>query len=327
MRQAKPIKGSSYISLPDFLMRKKAIINMENKDNKCFLWSVLHYLHPIEKHETRLTDIRKYENDLNFKGIDFPVKLKDILKFENQNPNLPGINVFSVNDNNKIYPLRLNQKDPQKSIDLFLFSKDEKQHYSLINNFLRLVRSQITSHSSSKLHICKKCLTHFTKLDLFEKHITYCRQNETVAVKMPTKKTILNFQNHYKKLPIPFVVYADFEWFTKPINSCQPNPNSSFTQEYQKHEPSGYCLYLKGLDGIKDNYKPIVYTKKSEDENISEKFVKHLKMITHSIYRKYYLKPKPLKLTPEEEKDFKSAKVCHICEQEFEVYEKTGEIF
>ena len=190
-----------------------------------------------------------------------------------------------------------------------------------------MVRSQITSDTSSKIHICKKCLTHFTKLDLFEKHITYCSQNETVAVNMPTKKkTILNFQNHYKKLPIPFVVYADFECFTKPINSCQPNPNSSFTQEYQKHEPSG--LYLKGLDGINDNYKPIiVYTKKSEDEDISEKFIKHLKIITHSIYRKYYLNSKPLKLTPEEEKDFKSAKVCHICEKELLVYEKTGEIF
>ena len=102
----KPIKGSSYIPLPDFLMRKKAIINMENKDNKYFPRSVLRYLHPIEKHETRLTDIRKYENDLNFKGIDFPVKLKDIPKFENQNPDLPEINVFPVNDNNKIFPLR-----------------------------------------------------------------------------------------------------------------------------------------------------------------------------------------------------------------------------
>ena len=110
----KPIKGSSYIPLPDFIMKKKSIINMENRDNKCFLWSILRYLHPIQKNESRLTDIRKYENDLNFKGIDFPVKLKDIPKFENQNPDLPGINVFSVNDNNKIYPLRLNQKDPPK---------------------------------------------------------------------------------------------------------------------------------------------------------------------------------------------------------------------
>ena len=323
----KPIKGSSYIPLPDIIMRKKATINMENKDNKCFLWSILRYLYPIEKYETRLTDKRKYENDLNFKGIDFPVKLKDIPKFENQNPSLPGINVFSVNDNNKIYPFRFSQKNCQKTIDLFLFTKDENHHYCLRNNFSRLVRSQITSDTNSKIHICKKCLSPFTKLDLFEKHITYCSQNETVAVKMPTKNTILNFQNQFKKLPIPFVVYVDFECFIKPINSCQPNPNNSFTQEDQKHEPSGYCLHLKGLNGINDNYKPIVYTKKSEDDNISEKFIKHLKMITHSIYRKYYLNPKPLKLTPEEEKDFKSAKMCHICEKELLVCKKKGEIF
>ena len=42
----KPMKGKSHIPLPNFLMRKKAIINMENKDDKCFLWSVLRYLHP-----------------------------------------------------------------------------------------------------------------------------------------------------------------------------------------------------------------------------------------------------------------------------------------
>ena len=228
---------------------------------------------------------------MNFKGINFPVKVKDITKFENQNPNIPGINIFSINDNNKIYPLRLNQKDAKKSIDLFLSSKDENQHYSLIKNFSRLTRSQITSHSSSKVHICKKCLTHFTKKYLFKKHSRYCSKNETVAVKMPAKNTILNFQNHFKKLPIPFVIYADFECFTLPINSCQPNPDKSYTQSYQKHEPSGYCLYLKGLDGIDDNFKPIVYTKKAEDEDISKRFIKHVIKLTHKIYKEYYSKP------------------------------------
>ena len=42
----KPIKGSSYIPLPNFIMRKNAIINIKNEDDKCFLWSVLRYLHP-----------------------------------------------------------------------------------------------------------------------------------------------------------------------------------------------------------------------------------------------------------------------------------------
>ena len=140
----KPIKGFSYIPLPEFRMKKESTINIQNIDNKCFLWSIFRYLHPIQMNEIRLTDIRKYENDLNFKGIDFPVKLKDISKFENQNPDLPGINVFSVNDNNKIYPLRLNQRDPQKSIDLFLFPKDEKQQYSLIKKLFKI--GKITNH-------------------------------------------------------------------------------------------------------------------------------------------------------------------------------------
>ena len=286
---------------------------MENKE-KCFLWSVLRYLHPRGKHSTRINDLREYENDLNFKGIDFPVKVIDIQKFENQNPYLPGINVFSISDDDKIYTLRLNQKDAKKSIDLFLFSEDENQHCSLIKNFSRLARSQITS-DRRKIHICKKCFTHFTKKYLFKKHSRYCSKNETVAVKMPTKNTILKFQNHFKKLPIPFAIYADFECFTMPVNSCQPNPNKSYTQGYQKHEPSGYCLYLKGLDGMEVNFKPIVYTKKTEDEDISKRFIKHVIKLTHQIYQKYYSKPKPLNLTSQGEKDFQSATIRHICEK------------
>lgn len=84
--------------------------------------------------------------------------------------------------------MRLNQKDCQKSVDLFLFEKDGKSHYEFIKNFSRLVRSQISSDTNSKIHICKRCLLHLTKQELFEKHITFCSNNETVAVHMPPKK-------------------------------------------------------------------------------------------------------------------------------------------
>ena len=309
----KSMRGGSYIPLPEFIKKKNAIINIKNEDDKCFIWSVLRYLHPVQKNGERINDLKKYEN-YHFKGY-FPVKVKDIQKFENNNPDLPGINVFSVNDNNKIYPLRINQKDCQKSIDLFLNSEDEKQHYSLIKNFTRLVRSQYTSHGSSKIYICKKCLNHFTKQDLLEKHISYCSKNETVAVKMPTKNTILKFQNHFKKLPIPFAICADFECFTIPVISCQPNPNKSFTQGYQKHEPSGYCLYIKALDRMKVDFKPIVYTKKTSDEDISKKFIKHVVKLTHQIYQNYYKNPKTMIFNSKDQEDFESATKCHICEK------------
>ena len=77
---------------------------------------------------------------------------------------------------------------------------------------------------------------------------------------------------------------------------------------------------------MKDKYKPIVYTKKTEDEDISEKFIRHVRLLTHMIYRRYYMNPKPIKLTPQEQKEFQSAKVCHICEQDLNVDKETGQI-
>ena len=221
-----PTKGSSYIRLPDWISNKKAIVNIENKDEKCFLWCVLRYLHPREDNDTRLTDLKKYEFSLNTKGITFPMKLKEITKFEKLNPNLPGINVFSVNEKCNFYPLRMAEKDCLKTIDLFLYEREGVSHYSLINNFNRLIKSQITASKNGSIFICKKCFTHYTKEELLQKHIIYCSNNETVSVTMPKENTMLYFKNYEKQLPIPFVVYADFECFTKPMNTCSPNPKN-----------------------------------------------------------------------------------------------------
>ena len=118
---------------------KKAIVNIRNSDEKCFLWCILRYLHPREKNDTRLTDLKQCENDFNIKGISFPVKIKDISKFESLNPSFPGINVFSVNEKKKFYPLRMANRNPQKTIDLFLYEEDGKYRYSLIKSFSRLL--------------------------------------------------------------------------------------------------------------------------------------------------------------------------------------------
>ena len=306
-----PIKGSSYISLPDWISNKKAIINIKNKDDKCFLWCVLRYLYPRDRDQERLKDLKKYEFSLNTKGISFPMKKKDISKFEKLNPELPGINVFSVDDNRIFYPLKESKKDCKNTIDLFLIEEDGKSHYTIIKNFSRLIRSQLTSRTNEPIQICKRCFSHYTKEELLDKHIEYCSNNQTAVVEMPKPNTYLYFKNYYKKLPIPFVVYADFECFTKPMNSCSPNPKDSYNYNYQKHEPSGFCFYVKGI--VNKKITPIIYTKSSEDEDISKVFVEKLTEVTKGIYNDFYLRPKPLRLTNSEQKSFEEAKTCHIC--------------
>ena len=299
----KPMRGSSYIPLPDWIMRKKAIVNIRNTDEKCFLWCVLRHIHAREKNDIRLTDLKQYENELNTKGINFPVKLKDISKFKTLNPTLPGINVFSVNENKTFYPLRMAKRDPQNTIDLFLYEEDGKYHYSLIKSFSRLFRSQITSRTNGQIHICKRCFTHFSKGELFQKHAEYCSSNEIVAVKMPPRNSKLCFNNYHKQFPVPFVVCADFECFTKPMSTCSPNPEDSYNYNYQKHEPSGFCLYIKGLDP-NTLFKPILYTKTNSTDDISAIFVSKLAKVTNKIYQDFYCRPIPLKLTPSEQESF-----------------------
>ena len=310
-----PMKGSSYIPLPDWIMRKKAIVSIRNKDSKCFLWSILRYLHPREKNDCRLKDLEQYEHEINIpKGFSSPVKIRDITKFETINPDLPVINVFSVTHDNKFYPLRMALRDPQKSIDLFLYEENGKYHYSLIKNFSRLFRSQITYRTNEPIHICKRCFTHFTKEELLQKHILYCSNNETVSVKMPKSGSILHFKNHHKQLPIPFVAYADFECFTKPMNTCCPNPEDSYNYNYQKHEPSGFCIFNKGV--VDKKIKQIVYSKTEEDEDIAKIFVEKLTEATRGIYNDFYRRPKPLILSKDEQKLFDKAEFCHICNKE-----------
>ena len=174
------------------------------------------------------------------------------------------------------------------------------------------------------MFICKKCFYHYTKEDLLEKHIEYCSNNEKAVAKMPTKKnSILKFKHHFKKIPLPFVIYADFKSFIIPVNTCKPNPEKSFTQIYQKHEPNSLCVYLKALDGIKTNIKPFLYTKENLDEDVSEKFIEYVVELTHKIYKDYYQKPKPLVLTKEEEKEFQSVTICHICEEKLSLDKKS----
>ena len=61
-------RGSSYIKLPDWLAKKKAILNPKNLDEKCFKWAVIAGLKwgEIDCHPERVNKLRQYENEFNW---------------------------------------------------------------------------------------------------------------------------------------------------------------------------------------------------------------------------------------------------------------------
>ena len=99
----KPLRGETWIPLPKELAVKMAIVNMKKKD-KCFLWCVLRALNSKGDHSERLDkELMGKENTLNMEGIDYPVSLKDLNKFEKQNSNIT-ITVFGYERRKRLSP-------------------------------------------------------------------------------------------------------------------------------------------------------------------------------------------------------------------------------
>ena len=78
-----PLKGSQYIDLPPKVKNSKAVINIKNDDDKRFLWSVLAYIYEANDHRYRVKHYEPHESESEWDC--YPVAVKDISKFENQN--------------------------------------------------------------------------------------------------------------------------------------------------------------------------------------------------------------------------------------------------
>ena len=80
-------RGSSYLPLPDWLARKKAIINPQNDDEECFKWAVIavENFNEISKKLQRISNLRKFADNYNWSGLKFAASIKDISVFETNN--------------------------------------------------------------------------------------------------------------------------------------------------------------------------------------------------------------------------------------------------
>ena len=80
-------RGSSYLPLPNWLSKKKAIINPKNDDLECFKWAVIAVdrWEEIDKHPERISKLRKYKGEYDWSDVEFPFATCCIDGFEKRN--------------------------------------------------------------------------------------------------------------------------------------------------------------------------------------------------------------------------------------------------
>ena len=72
---------------------------------------------------------------------------------------------------------------------------------------------------------------------------------------------------------VPFIVYADFESFTPQLSTCQPNSDKSYTKQYQKYIPSGFCYHIKCFDDAIYSQEPVTFVKEYNDDDVAHIFI------------------------------------------------------
>ncbi|XP_060516477.1 uncharacterized protein LOC132695938 [Cylas formicarius] len=228
------------------------------------MWSILAALHPIHwtNNANRVSNYVEFQNELDFTGIDFPVKLKDISTFERLNE--ISVNVYGLervynkvrNDVEVVGPLHFTESRKERHVNLLLISNDYgENHYCLIRSMSRLVSKQLTKRSSTKF-LCDGCLVYFYNEEKLKRHKEHdCTH---ISIKLPTTElrkdkygkdvpaNKLKFEEFEKKLKVPFVVYADFETVMTPLQvEGEPNPDKSFTVKTHIHEPYSFAYFVK----------------------------------------------------------------------------------
>ena len=150
-------RGSSYLPLSNFIMNRNAVINPHNKDEECFRWAIIAAENVGMKDPQRVSNLRKFADNYDWSGLELPVLLKQIGKFEAKN-NI-SINVLGL-EGEDIYIHRNSSYKSDREINLLMISENGIKHYTAIKSLSRLLRSSNTKHKC-KQYFCTNCLQEF----------------------------------------------------------------------------------------------------------------------------------------------------------------------
>ena len=137
---------------------------------------------------------------------------------------------------------------------LLMITDGKKWHYTALkseeteNGFIRPIKSSsrlfrgITSNHKGHFY-CLNCLHSFRTDNALKNHDKLCENNDFCYVEMPGKKNV-KYIDGVNALRMPLKIYVDFEFLLVKNQSCQNNPDKSYTERKTMHEPCGYSLYL-----------------------------------------------------------------------------------
>ena len=305
-------RGGSYIDSPKWLKNKKSTINPKNNDYKCFQYAITLALNlnKINNHLERISKIKHFIEEYNWKNIDFPSTSKDWKKCELNND--VALNILYVPYDTKKIEIAYKSKynlTREKQVTLLMISNGENWHYLVVKSLSGLLTGITSSHKED--FYCLNCFHSYRTKNKLDAHKKICENHEYCHIEMPTKdNNIIKYNQGEKSLKLLFIIYTDLECLLEKINTCYNNPEESSTTKINKHTPSGYSIFTH-CSFDKSKSKLNYY----RGEDCMKRFCKDLREHATKIIN--CEKKDMLPLTKEEEENYNNQDVCYICKKEF----------
>ena len=107
-------------------------------------------------------------------------------------------------------------------------------HYLAIKSISGLLRRVTSNHNGD--YYCLNCFRSYATEKKLGKHEKVCENHDFCHLKMADEDNkIQKYVSGEKSLKVLFLIYADLECLLKKIDTCQNNPENSYTEKKAMH--------------------------------------------------------------------------------------------
>jgi len=224
----RPLGAGSIVSTPQWIENKRAVVNIRNQGDKCFVWFILAHLYPAKTRPDRVSNYTQYQNTLNVTDLTFSLPVKQIAKFESMNPSI-AVHSLACDRDSRSFSIQYLSPQVYKrehTITLLLldYSRDaQSHHYVYVKNLSALISDRDKVYH--KCHVCLSCMQVFSSERVLNDYSRCCLIHKPQQTIFPDpndpKFCKLSFRSHQFEFSYSFYLVADFESFLKPQSSSK----------------------------------------------------------------------------------------------------------
>jgi len=203
----------------------------KNVDDQCFRYVIERALYPLSSR--------------SIEWMAFPMRVKDVRKFNALNVDRVVVNVFGYDDAH-YFPIYVEKGGGTgQMIDVLYYDN----HFYWIKSLMGCLKKTNRLLSNKSYELCRRCFCTVDKRYM-TRHRSMCDDHREQKLVFPPDHTTIKFSHYERQEYVPFMVMSDFECFNVPTGEKMGR-----SRIVTQHRLNSYCWILQ-FDASRDYAVP-----------------------------------------------------------------------